>query len=219
MCSAIASRLRTVPAGLHVAPAAGAIFADVKKEPPAGLRCAGMQALCVLPNLVPEQQIQSGLCQYQGGSSGLSGEPLPSPCEMPVCPSQFAVLRAGHKPAFQRHPIFRRGRPSLRPAIEDARKKLAQFDRGTQPLLQQRIRKFVQASRLSVRQDLRRPAEAEQVGVSGQQFPRAARRVAIVQRIHKIQRNVLGIQFEQRLFHRKWINLSKPVYGLCHHRS
>jgi hypothetical protein len=53
-----------------------------------------------------------------------------------------------------------------------------------------------------VRQDVRLPAEAEEIGIGWQQFTRPSWCVAVVQSVHKIQRNVLGIQFEWRLFHK-----------------
>ncbi len=68
-----------------------------------------------------------------------------------------------------------------------------------------------QTRNLGMLQNARLLTELEQVRIAGQQFAWSPGREAIVQRIHKVQRCILCVQFERSFFLHKTTNLWKRV--------
>jgi hypothetical protein len=193
---AVTACLFAIAACLHIAPAACAVPAGIQKEPAAGTRRAGMQRR----RFLRAEKVYCCLRQQQHRAFDLAGAGPPFPGEPSTSPSQLPMPHAPDCPLLQIFPVFCCRGSSLQQAIADPRQHLPQFDGFAQRSVLRGCRRCVQPRRLRVGQDCRLPAEPQQLRITGQQFARAFRRKAIIQRIHKIERDMLGIQLEWWLF-------------------
>ncbi len=199
MCGGEAARLFTIAAGFHIAPAARPVPACIQKQPAAGARRTGMQARRVAGG----EKVYCFLRKQQHGRVGLAVGWLPFPDEPSVFPSQLPMLHAPCRPPLEGLSVFCRRRLSVQPAIADSRERLPQCEGFTQGGVLRGHGQSIQPGCFRLCQKSRLTAEPQQLRIAGQQLAGAVRREAIVERIHKVQRNMLGIQLEWRVFLRQ----------------